>query len=72
MERFDLKKQNYGKVRGQYSLNFLNRPVALANLNDTRGMNWSSDIIKEKIKFSVKQISGYCDLKIHKSWLLKG
>jgi len=54
VERFDLKKLNYRKVKEQYSLNFLNRLATLENLNDTRDMNWTSDIIREKIKFSVK------------------
>lgn len=50
-------------------MNLLNRLVALENLNDTRDMNWASDLIREKIKFSVKYIPGYYDLKIHISWL---
>jgi hypothetical protein len=49
-------------------LNFLNRLAAVENLNDTGDMNWASDIIREKIKFSVKQIPGYYDLKNHKFW----
>jgi hypothetical protein len=72
VEKFDLKKLNYGKVKEQYSLNFLSRLAALENLNDNRDMNWASDIIREEIKFSVKQIPGYYDFKIHKSWLPEG
>ena len=44
----------YIYIKGLRSLNILNGLVALKNLNDTRDMNWTSDIIREKIKFSVK------------------
>jgi hypothetical protein len=66
VERFDLKKLNYGKVKEQYNLNFVNRLAALENLNDNGDMNWASDIIRVKIKFSAKQTPGYYDLKIRK------
>jgi hypothetical protein len=61
-----------GKLKNSICLNFLNILADLENLNDSRDVIRASDIIKEKIKFSVKQIPGYCGMKIHKSWLAEG
>ena len=54
-ERCNLKKESELEVRKQYMIKISNRFAALENLNDSKDINRTWEIIKETIKISAKE-----------------
>jgi hypothetical protein len=68
VERFNLRMLNELEVRKQYQIKISNKLAALENLNDSEGINWAWENIKEIIKISAKESLGLYKLKQHEAW----
>jgi hypothetical protein len=55
MQRFDLEKQYYVEIKGQYQVKISNSFAALENLNDNVDINRAWENIRENIKISANE-----------------
>jgi hypothetical protein len=68
MERFNLKKLNDVKSKGQFHVEVSNRFAALEDLDTEMEINSASETIRKNIKISAKESLGYFEFKKHKPW----
>jgi hypothetical protein len=66
VERFNLKKLNNAKGKGQFRVEVSNRFAALEDLDTEVEINSAWETIRENIKTSAKECVGYYELKKHK------
>jgi hypothetical protein len=68
MERFNLKKLNEVECKEHYHVEISYRFAALENSDAEVDINKAWETIRQNIKISAKESSGYYELKNHKPW----
>jgi hypothetical protein len=72
MERFNLKKLNDVEGKEQFRVEVSNIFAALEDFGTELEINSAWETIRENIKISAKESSGYFELKKHKPWFDEG
>jgi len=67
-QRFNLRKLNEPKVRGQYQIEITYRFAALENVNENEDINRTWENIKENILTSAQESLGLHEFKQNKPW----